>query len=472
MPQPYNYAIDPGYINPAQAVMQGMQVGGGLLDLREQALQRDQAAALRPIQQQQAELGLRVGLNAEQQMLAQQQMQAKVAQSAAVRAAEMEEELQKLRQNPSIDATHNFFMTYPEHPLAKQYDKVIAARTDAQKEQDFRALVQLNAAMDSGDIDTAERFARAEAEKFGKAGDTEQQKAMLNAAEMLRNNPQAAQGSLQAMLVRLAPTIGKDITALRTSEADVDKATAEARIANVNAENRLREIEAETGLKKAMAAKAYADMNNEAKRLNLDERKFAAESLARLKELDLKNQEVPANLVPTVVKMSDESVADDMQADQWEGVAAEFGKLEGGFGLFGSSVATGAQGRISEVVKSFLGADDGISVLRRRYKGLMASGVMKNLPPGAASDKDIEMAKGGFPSDVSDPKKIAEFSAAMARVQRAGARVKAARAEYLSRNKSPGDARSTFQVGGITVQPGMSENEVLRRVFAAQSFTE
>jgi hypothetical protein len=472
MPQPYNYSINPGYINPAQAVMQGMQVGGGLLDLREQALQRDQAAAMRPIQQQQAELGLRVGLSAEQQMLAQQQMQAAAAQSAAVRAAEMEKALQDLRQNPSIEATHSFFMAYPEHPLTKQYDKVIAARTDVQKEQDFRSMVQINAALDSGDIDAAERFMRTEAEKFGKAGDTEQQKTMLNAAEMLRNNPQAAHGAAQAMLVRLAPTIGKDITSLRTSEADVDKATAEARIANVNAENRLREIEAETGLKRAQVAKVYADIKNEAKRLDLDERKFAAESLARVKELDLKNQEVPANLVPTVIKMSDESVADDMQADQWEGVAAEFGKLESGLGVFGNSVATGARARVSESAKEFFGVDDGISVLRRRYKALMASGVVKNLPQGAASDKDIEMAKGGFPSDVSDPKKIAEFSAAMARVQRASARVKAARAEYLSRNKSPGDARGTFQVGGITVQPGMSETEVLRRVFAAQSFTE
>jgi len=270
MPQPYNYSINPGYINPAQAVMQGMQVGGGLLDLREQALQRDQAAAMRPIQQQQAELGLRVGLSAEQQMLAQQQMQAAAAQSAAVRAAKMEEDLQKLRQNPSVEATHNFFMAYPEHPLAKQYDKVIAGRTDAQKEQDFRSMVQINAALDSGDIDAAERFMRTEAEKFGKAGDTEQQKTMLNAAEMLRNNPQAAHGAAQAMLVRLAPTIGKDITSLRTSESDVAKAEAEAKeagakaqISEAKAKTAFDQAIADLGLTKAQAAKYWADIQRD-----------------------------------------------------------------------------------------------------------------------------------------------------------------------------------------------------------------
>jgi hypothetical protein len=282
MPAPYDYSINPGYINPAQAVMQGMQVGGGLLDLREQALQRDQAAAMRPIQQQQAELGLRVGLNAEQQMLAQQQMQAKVAQSAAVRAAEMEKALQDLRQNPSVEATHNFFMAYPEHPLAKQYDKVIAGRTDAQKEQDFRSMVQINAALDSGDVDAAERFMRTEAEKYGKAGDTEQQKTMLNAAEMLRNNPQAAHGAAQAMLVRLAPTIGKDITSLRTSESDVAKAEAEAKeagakaqISEAKAKTAFDQAIAELGLTKAQAAKLWADIQRDKEKLALDKAKAA-----------------------------------------------------------------------------------------------------------------------------------------------------------------------------------------------------
>lgn len=288
MPQPYNYAIDPGYINPAQAVMQGMQVGGGLLDLREQALQRDQAAAMRPIQQQQAELGLRVGLNDEQQMLAQQQMQAAAAQSAAVRAAKMEEDLQKLRQNPSVEATHNFFMAYPEHPLAKQYDKVIAGRTDAQKEQDFRSMVQINAALDSGDVDAAERFMRTEAEKYGKAGDTEQQKAMLNAAEILRNNPQAAHGAAQAMLVRLAPTIGKDITSLRTSESDVAKAEAEAKdagakaqISEAKAKTAFDQAVADLGLTKAQAAKYWADIQRDKEKLALEKSKAEGQKVSK-----------------------------------------------------------------------------------------------------------------------------------------------------------------------------------------------
>ena len=52
---PVSYGLGLTPLNPAQNIMQGMQVGQGLLDAREQGLQNQQAAEMRPLQMQQAQ---------------------------------------------------------------------------------------------------------------------------------------------------------------------------------------------------------------------------------------------------------------------------------------------------------------------------------------------------------------------------------------------------------------------------------
>jgi len=267
MPQPYNYAIDPGYINPAQAVMQGMQVGGGLLDLREQALQRDQAAAMRPIQQQQAELGLRVGLNAEQQMLAQQQMQAATAQSAAVQAAKKAEAQRRLATSPMSQRDFaEFSVMYPEE--AQRLKDVASAMSAEEKRQRVIDGTQVYSALRSGDNEAAKRFLERRAEAYEAAG--EDAKGLRDTISMIDRNPIVAQNMMGAFLSvaddKFISNLEKEQTLGSTIQGAAAKASQEDAKAiqeDAKAKYAFEQAAAGLGLTKAQIAKIYADMQRD-----------------------------------------------------------------------------------------------------------------------------------------------------------------------------------------------------------------
>ena len=61
--------------------------------------------------------------------------------------------------------------------------------------------------------------------------------------------------------------------------------------------------------------------------------------------------------------------------------------------------AEGWWGSVTEFVKAGLGIQGGVSVWKTELRGFLMSEVVNNLPPGVASDKDIELARSGFPRE-------------------------------------------------------------------------
>jgi hypothetical protein len=59
--------------------------------------------------------------------------------------------------------------------------------------------------------------------------------------------------------------------------------------------------------------------------------------------------------------------------------------------------SAGFFGVMAETWKEFVGGQDEITILKRRYNELKNSLAMSNLPPGAASDADVALALAGFP---------------------------------------------------------------------------
>jgi hypothetical protein len=91
-------------------------------------------------------------------------------------------------------------------------------------------------------------------------------------------------------------------------------------------------------------------------------------------------------------------------------------------------------GGISEWMKGVLGSEDAVSQLRTEYEQLKISNVVQNLPPGVASDKDVELVLRGWPSGVSDPAYIASFLRGMRKLRAVDGARAAHRAGYLNRN--------------------------------------
>jgi len=69
----------------------------------------------------------------------------------------------------------------------------------------------------------------------------------------------------------------------------------------------------------------------------------------------------------------------------------------------------GATAGFSEFLKERLGTQDDVTELRRRFQAIRSSEAVQNLPPGVASDKDIELALRGFPSETANREQLISF---------------------------------------------------------------
>lgn len=113
-----------------------------------------------------------------------------------------------------------------------------------------------------------------------------------------------------------------------------------------------------------------------------------------------------------------------------------FQSLAEGFDRFAAQdVAAGVPGRMEEFFRKTFGKENELSALRTEFNNTINSAVLDALPPGVASDKDIEIARSGWPAGTSNP----EYIAAYLRVMRGYKAYQYAqtlyRARYISSNK-------------------------------------
>lgn len=141
------------------------------------------------------------------------------------------------------------------------------------------------------------------------------------------------------------------------------------------------------------------------------------------------------------------AMASDLLASQASNLADEFerAKPPGGY-------PAGAL----EAWKKMVGGQDQFTRLKQEYVKLRNTDVLKNLPPGVASDKDIEIALSAFPDESANPAQITAFLRGTAKLQQYSAAVNKAKAEWVNQNGSLGPAQIPFSAGGQDVKRGMA----------------
>ena len=95
----------------------------------------------------------------------------------------------------------------------------------------------------------------------------------------------------------------------------------------------------------------------------------------------------------------------------------------------------GAAGEIKTKWMKFMGNQDDAQLLKTNFTALRNTLVMANLPPGVASDKDIEIAMSGYPDASWSGEKIEQFMRGMAKVSALRAEQENARANYMLANQ-------------------------------------
>jgi len=163
-----------------------------------------------------------------------------------------------------------------------------------------------------------------------------------------------------------------------------------------------------------------AELDRVLKRDELDLR----ERLAELQKEDLDSRTIAA-LREADLRASD--LYDD--ARETRALAKEFNAAEAA-----ANYTPGMAGEINEKWKAITGTQDEISTLRRRFNKVINAATMDGLPPGAASDKDIELARQGFPDETYSAEQIASYLAGMQKLSFIAAEKENERLKFLRQN--------------------------------------
>lgn len=237
-----------------------------------------------------------------------------------------------------------------------------------------------------------------------------------------------------------------------TMSADVVKAGAEAQKAGAEAQRSQLEAGQTPERLQLEAAKGRAEIRNidsqvseRANRLGLDKDKLQSEVEMKLYEFGQKTDgKVDSKLVNDSVIAS---VAAGQAAGQLNDLATRLEQAGGGYG---------AAAKASEWFKEATGQQNYMTELRKEFVRLRNSEAMKMLPPGPATDKDIELVMKGFPSDTADARSIASFLRGMAKLNNLSSATENAKAEWVNSVGSLGRAKRDVEVDGVKVPAGMS----------------
>lgn len=87
-----------------------------------------------------------------------------------------------------------------------------------------------------------------------------------------------------------------------------------------------------------------------------------------------------------------------------------------------------------EKLKEFTGDQDAITKLRKDVLGIVNSEAIKSLPPGPATDRDIELVRAPFPTDKANGAYVANWLEAVARLNQKKAEFAEHKADFIAAN--------------------------------------
>ncbi|HBE2757439.1 TPA: phage DNA ejection protein [Escherichia coli] len=202
---------------------------------------------------------------------------------------------------------------------------------------------------------------------------------------------------------------------------------------------------------------AMTGHNIAAQRLALDQQEFGFKmQQAQEKAQQLINEapKLSVNMEKGIETAVNNATASSNSANSMSALAQQFRAEKPTTGLFGN-----AQNMFAKLT----GSDTTLRDLRIRQNALVNSQVLKFLPPGPATDKDVEIVRQGAPTDMDNPETVARWLDAMANLERRNAQFNEFKAEWMSANGNPGQSRNGGQILGLDVKKGESLGSAVKR---------
>jgi hypothetical protein len=252
-------------------------------------------------------------------------------------------------------------------------------------------------------------------------------------------------------------------TALATATNAPERAAAEAALAKAQADKAKVEAQfagplaqASLNLNAAQIKNINSEIGTRAAKLNLDVQTMQATVAEKLSSIQKNVNELPADTRKLVNDSAVAAAASKQSANQYNDLAKRLDAAGGGFGAATS---------FADYLRKQTGAQSPLTELRQEYTRIRNSAAIKSLPPGVATDKDIELALTGIPPENANASTMASFLRGMAKMQDIEASVANAKTDWLANNNGVlTRARNTFQAGDYATKPGESFNDFTQRV--------
>lgn len=227
-------------------------------------------------------------------------------------------------------------------------------------------------------------------------------------------------------------------------------------IAKLGEEKRAAEAEP-TVQKKRLADIGYTDA--QINKTMAEARKLGIEADKLLLDIEDMKKKLPdaVDLSADAEKIVNNSVVEAAKANA---LATQYTTLSKDFEKGISNVGTAA--KISEQIVKLFGTEKEPTALRQEYLRLRNSQVLEMLPPGAASERDVELALASFPSETSSPENITKFLKNMAKWKSYEGAIESSKAEWVQQNGTLGTAKASMKVGNREVPKGARFTEFIQ----------
>ena len=237
--------------------------------------------------------------------------------------------------------------------------------------------------------------------------------------------------------------------AAKKAVAEADKATIEAQFTE-----RLQVA----GLNKTNwdVKNLQSQISDRAAKLALDQQTTAATVAEKMSNISKNLTDIPADTRKLINDSAVSAATAKQSADQFNSLASRIESQGGNYGVASSA---------SDFMKKVGGFQGGMTQLKQEYARLRNTAAIKSLPPGPATDKDIQLALSGFPSDTARAGDLAAFLRGMAKLQDIESSVANAKTDWLAQNNGTlTRTNRTLMVGDFSARPGESFNDLSSRI--------
>lgn len=411
---PINYGID--VQTPFQAALEGYKGGA--------AIRNDQFA------QQQQQLALQ-----------QQQQQGQV--------------IHALISNPNASAADYANATLAVPGMREQLKQAWDTKNADQQQSHIADLSQWGAAIQQGQPQVASDAMRARADAMDSStGGPSQKSQYLRAqADVIDAHPDFAGVQMKMMLAAQGDQGQKVLDQMRLLKRDPDvdrKTTADATAAEADAAVKAGTVPDKVAAAGLANADVQSQITDRSKRFALDTDKFRSETGLKVQELSAKLGELPEFVAKDVTSAATDSIAAGQSAARMTDLAAR---------IDAEQPVSGITAKGAELLKRVTGNQNEVSRLRAEYNRIVTPAAMaayKTVASGSTSDKDIETAMTGVPTDTADPATMASFLRGAAKLQVYDSVINNAKSEWLQNVHSLGKSPRDTQVDGVTVPAGMT----------------